>query len=309
LADPFSETKKAVTLKFGAAAYAARTDVAIPPNVTLDFSSGGKISVNQGKALTVRGGIDARLTQVFDGAGTVVIVSDGIIAIYPQWFGAAGNGNQDDTLAIQKSIDALAGGRGWVLFPRGTYLVTKTLNITRSGVRLSGAGQAIPIIKFNPTADAAAVSLRSGTPLTIAQNSIVGMKFDATGEQKHIKTAIQVVDAEELQISDVSISNWSDVKKQSVGLEIQGRQSMAIDRITVAADQPILLKVDPNTDVVAADHVVFRDIYAIADRSQPVWKIDDGVWLTNVTWTGYQAWVLGSYGIYWKDTKSKKSFL
>jgi hypothetical protein len=65
-------------------------------------------------------------------------------------FGAVGNGTTDDTLAIQKAIDAvspqtLGGVAGSVFFPTGSYLITKPLNLTsdngtfsRRGVKLYG---------------------------------------------------------------------------------------------------------------------------------------------------------------------------
>jgi len=71
-----------------------------------------------------------------------------------RWFGATGDGVTDDTAAIQAALDAACpltadpGARaGTVLLPRGTYLITDTLNMTntrepltrhRDGLRLVG---------------------------------------------------------------------------------------------------------------------------------------------------------------------------
>ncbi|HEX7938101.1 MAG TPA: glycosyl hydrolase family 28-related protein, partial [Gemmatimonadaceae bacterium] len=60
-------------------------------------------------------------------------------AVNVQDFGAAGDGNADDTVAIQRAIDSLARG-GVVLFPAGTYHVTRTLRIKRHGITLTGVG-------------------------------------------------------------------------------------------------------------------------------------------------------------------------
>ena len=59
--------------------------------------------------------------------------------VYPQDFGAVGDGITDDTAAIQAALDAASSG-GVVLFPRGIYLVSAGLTCPYSGVILQGVG-------------------------------------------------------------------------------------------------------------------------------------------------------------------------
>lgn len=54
----------------------------------------------------------------------------------PQMFGAKGDGNNDDTMAIQAAI----GYGKEVYLPKGDYKVTKTLLITTTAQKISGAG-------------------------------------------------------------------------------------------------------------------------------------------------------------------------
>jgi hypothetical protein len=54
--------------------------------------------------------------------------------VYPQWFGAAGDGSTDDTAAVQKALDSIAGCNLPVWFPKGTY------KVTRQGSFISGRG-------------------------------------------------------------------------------------------------------------------------------------------------------------------------
>lgn len=52
-----------------------------------------------------------------------------------KWFGAMGNGSNDDTTAIQNAIDA---ANGTVFFPAGAYKVSSSLSIAANGIWLVG---------------------------------------------------------------------------------------------------------------------------------------------------------------------------
>src|SRR5690242_15257312 len=68
-------------------------------------------------------------------------------------FGAKGNGTDDDTTAIQSAFDAAVnshGGGRRIYFPRGTYRITKTLQVTRGvGVLIEGAGEWSTIVSWD----------------------------------------------------------------------------------------------------------------------------------------------------------------
>nr|GEZ89525.1 hypothetical protein [Tanacetum cinerariifolium] len=67
-------------------------------------------------------------------------------------FGAKGNGSSDDTLAIQKAIDAAAAaGGGQVYLPEGTYMVSATTGsclALKSNVSLVGQGMGVSTLKL-----------------------------------------------------------------------------------------------------------------------------------------------------------------
>lgn len=63
-------------------------------------------------------------------------------------FGAVGNGVADDTAAIQAAIDYVESvasvatdGGGTLLFPRGEYLITASLDVTKDHIRFTGEGK------------------------------------------------------------------------------------------------------------------------------------------------------------------------
>jgi hypothetical protein len=60
-----------------------------------------------------------------------------------KWFGAIGDGNTDDTIAVQRAVDfAMKYRVGSLLFPAGIYIITQTIYIN-----LFGANPLNPIIK------------------------------------------------------------------------------------------------------------------------------------------------------------------
>ena len=106
------------------------TNFTVPANVTVRFERGGKWTINTGITVTFNGQIDAGLWQIFEYVGTGVLAgTPKVKEVYPQWFGATGDGTTDDTIAIQDTIDFLSNG-GTLFFPKGNYLVSNTFTIS-----------------------------------------------------------------------------------------------------------------------------------------------------------------------------------
>lgn len=87
-----------------------------------------------------------------------------------RWFGAVGTGKKDDWKAIQNAIDSLPLNGGTVIFPGGTYAITKTIQIgdgdgnthfsSRNGIRLVGEGAGFSVYgEAVPTTILAAASM------------------------------------------------------------------------------------------------------------------------------------------------------
>ena len=76
-------------------------DLTVPDNITLKFEKPGIVS--GAYTLTINGGIEAGLYKIFDtSTGLVVDGSPQIEAVCPEWFGAVGDGINDDTSAISQ---------------------------------------------------------------------------------------------------------------------------------------------------------------------------------------------------------------
>ena len=87
----------------------------IPVNVSFQAKKGCMITT-MGHTLTFSGPLTAGRYQIFSGAGTVC----GLEEVYPEWWGAAGDGVKDDGPALTK---ALAAGRVIRLSENATYLL------------------------------------------------------------------------------------------------------------------------------------------------------------------------------------------
>lgn len=110
----------------------------LPTNIHLNVRKGAPLLIASGATLTVRGEISAGRWQVFSyaSASSAVVFGSGAdqrgrTQVYPEWWGALGDGTTDDTTPIQRMWDVAAelekGLRYW--FTAGkSYKVTSTLN-------------------------------------------------------------------------------------------------------------------------------------------------------------------------------------
>jgi hypothetical protein len=63
-------------------------------------------------------------------------------------FGAVGDGVADDTAAIQAAFNFIPASGGEVIIPKGTYILSSTLNISNKPISIFGAGIGISILKW-----------------------------------------------------------------------------------------------------------------------------------------------------------------
>lgn len=126
------------------------TNLTFSSDVTAAFSGGGGITVDSGVTVAFNGGIQAPLTPIFAGVGTVTISpSDrsGNREIYPQWWGAKGDNSTDDTTALTAWLAALGVGNievaltgyGEGFLPAGIYKYTSNLTVPHSA-HINGEG-------------------------------------------------------------------------------------------------------------------------------------------------------------------------
>jgi hypothetical protein len=97
---------------------------------------------------------------------------------------------------------------------------------------------------------------------------------------------------------------WRGGASGSVGIHTRGRQSLRVINYTAFADKPIQLSVNPNgATEISGDHYNFHNLFIGATEFACV-TIDTGTAITQLSFTGHQAWVLGEGGLRWVDTTS-----
>lgn len=115
-------------------------DVTVPANITLQFLHGGHLSIANAKFVTINGQIEAGIYQIFDCAGTGNVVFAVGSVIYPEWWGAIGDGATDDKNAFAYSVASITSKGEIVLDRTKTYLVSAATAIGTKTVRIHGGG-------------------------------------------------------------------------------------------------------------------------------------------------------------------------
>lgn len=180
-------------------------------------------------------------TQPLTGAELTPIVQGGVTkrttvaalssAVNVKSYGATGDGTTNDTAAINAAITA-AGTSGTVFFPKGTYLVTSTLQMLTSQAFIGEGGQRASTIKKGANGDL--INMVSFCSLENLNLDCVGATY--TGRGIYISTGFSQV------VNDVRVTNnvthalrWAD--GVGAGSKITNFEA---DMITASADTPAI---------------------------------------------------------------------
>ena len=118
---------------------AISSNISIPSTIQLKFSRGGQLLIAKNAIVSINGPVDAGLEWIFAGEGLVKFNKTAATKVYPQWWGAKGNGSTEDTQAVQKAINTVASaGGGDVIFSKGIYIVNSI--VLDSNVNIVGQG-------------------------------------------------------------------------------------------------------------------------------------------------------------------------
>lgn len=242
-------------------------------------------------------------------AGTISFINVVDVAGYA----TGGDGTVGDPWTGWDTAITWNGNTRYELRP-GYFLLTSTLSIDTNAVHLVGAGPRVSFLVFAPTTDDTALQFYETGGTGVSNASLSGLTI-TSDDSTYQKVALDLVDVRTFTLRDVVIKGsvvvgsteyWSGGSGPgSYGLQLRGREAISIQNVNIAADNPVVLADNP-ASTIDADHYSFLDCEFIAN-ARPVVSIADGVNLTHVTFSGRQAWVKGTYGLYWNDTTSAQA--
>jgi hypothetical protein len=128
--------------------YRIATNTTLAAGKTLEILNGASFVVDSGRTLTIYSDLIASpSSQLFDGLGTTV----GLGEVYPEWWGAVGDGVTDDQPAFAKAVASIQGSfasptAGVVKLQAKTYLLGSTWIIPQNAnypISVIGAGTLI----------------------------------------------------------------------------------------------------------------------------------------------------------------------
>ena len=129
-----SKYKDYARISFPAGEYLIGSNLTIPSNIILELADGASFQIASGKTMTIKGFVEAPISQIFTGSGNVSGKIRGFG--YPQWFGAKGNRATDDSQAFIKAVNALS----YVKVPYASqYLIGADITI-KSPIVIEGIG-------------------------------------------------------------------------------------------------------------------------------------------------------------------------
>lgn len=127
-----------------ATAYDVSANVVIPSNIQLVFNIGGVLKPANGVSITgTNTSIQAGLYQIFDLSAVGTIAGTwSVTEVYPEWFGAVGDGVTDDLTAFNNCKNSFTQsatiGNVTIALQNKIYLLSDTFTIDRPNVALRG---------------------------------------------------------------------------------------------------------------------------------------------------------------------------
>jgi hypothetical protein len=181
--------------------YSMSQSVTLTSNITLKIEKGAVLSIAAGKTLTINGSFEAGLYQVFDCVGTGVVIFGGESDVYPEWWGAKGDGVNSDSLALSLAVNSISSGRIKGNKNSTYYIPTRVDISNKSHFRISD---------FNILSAGAddIASDATYSVFTIADSSYVWVERSSITDTKG-QTAIKIYNSDHIYILENIITDFT----------------------------------------------------------------------------------------------------
>ncbi len=126
--------------------------------------------------------------------------------------GARGDGITDDTQAIQRAVDVVAGTGGTVSIPKGTYLINALVSVRlRSDMTLALAPGAVLKAIPNGSAHSAILLVSRAERVTITGGTLLGERAGHTGQGGEWGHGLSLAQARQVVVAGVTAKEcWGD---------------------------------------------------------------------------------------------------
>lgn len=214
-------------------------DLVIPADVVLKVAAGGFFS-GAGK-LRIEGKLEAGRSRIFRGTGQVTLAPGSAPAVYPQWWGAKGDGKNDDSGALQAAVAQ----RGKVFIPKTehAYLLNGLRPLLlHSGSHIESDGATLKMLGMNydrrPCFFSTTAVINGGyDPGVPVTEGIVIRGINLDGNIDRVSgqpcTGINAYKVSDLSVEEVGIRNLSGEIGGGYGIVVWYGNGVTLKRIRV----------------------------------------------------------------------------
>lgn len=256
-------------LLFPPGTYIIGSSITFNSNVTLVFAPGATLSIQNGVTITINGKIAATLHQIFalTGTGVATLAAGSATQVYPQWWGAVGDGSNDDTTAIQAAITAAESFKGIVFIPAGEYKITTALDIDNT-MSIIGTGKEATTIVAYGGIDGITITPSSAGNADFVRLAYFRIKADTdiTGIGISLATGCRGVVIEEIWVG----SEFNDLNKSfETGIQITSNSyyNRVLGCYIRNCTNGIKINVAANSNFVGGMTRIINADYGIKDES------------------------------------------
>lgn len=280
---------------------------ALPGNYTVTISSAGNPSFSYAVTNGLPSGANVSLGNLTVGGNLTATAGQNIMAVYnlAGYIVVDGNKYPRTAAGVQAAVNACSGPCEVWLTPGQYAFGTTTVTVSTNRTHIIGAGKWATEIDY--TGPGVAFLFSNGGTEQF-QCSIEGILFNGAGDTGNVnqKIAVKLVDVSEFKLADIAVQNWKGNSGSgttpSIGIWTQGRELSTIDRVSISADRPIFIDLDPNISTENLDAWTFRDNYLLTQVStEQGIVIVPGSIIYHSRWNGIDC-IFGNGCINWNET-------
>lgn len=214
--------------------------------------------------------------------------------INPYDYGAKGDGKSDDTTAFETAIKE-AGGSSAIMIPPGHFIISRPLFVTQSAVRIFGAGRFATILQYSGDGALFVVGASNEDQYLSAGTF---EEFTVIGNNSN--KGIELGNTSKYRVANINIQDCS------VGIHLRGRELTSLSDLSINAALPIVISKNSSSHPkflgIDCDHLRATNLLLICTSPTGICVlVKDRVYLSNMTFDGYQSWNLGSYGFHFAN--------